>query len=131
MHPLQTGLLLVFTITTLVISIKGFYQSAQEKNALGDTPALFWLGIFVWGDATVVGPFWTLAALSSLLLQDWVLFLLLVSTFWLVRSGGEILYWFLQQFSTIERNPPKKKCVDSPCFTMILFGLCINCFGNV
>ena len=52
MHPLQTGLLLVFTITTLVISIKGFYQSAQEKNALGDTPALFWLGIFVWGDAS-------------------------------------------------------------------------------
>jgi hypothetical protein len=41
-------------------------------------------------------------------LNDWLLFWLIVSVFWAVRSWGETIYWLNQQFSTIERNPPKK-----------------------
>ena len=65
MHPIYSGILLTISLAAFFISIKGLYQSAVEKNALGDTIPLFWLGIFVWGDATVVGPFWLLATFSA------------------------------------------------------------------
>ena len=43
-----------------------------------------------------------------IILNDWILFLLILSVFWLVRSLGETIYWLNQQFSKINRNPPKK-----------------------
>lgn len=65
-------------------------------------------GSFVWMDHIILGPFWFLVTLTTLLLNDMLLFLLIVSVFWLVRSCGETLYWFLQQFHPRKGNEPEK-----------------------
>lgn len=87
-----------------------FFKSKSEcnkGNSFGVTYNLTFLGIFVWGDALILSLFWMFVSGSTLILQDWVLFLLVVSLFWLIRSVGETLYWFLQQFATVKRDKPE------------------------
>ena len=90
----------------LILGIWGFIECHKKENAHGETFHLFSFGIFVWGDAVIFGIFWFLAAIASLILQDWLLFLLIISSFWLVRSIGETFYWFNQQFSKVILWPP-------------------------
>lgn len=104
----QTEILIVYGLLSFLAFIKGLYESAGKNNAYGQTPWLFWMGIFAWGDAVIFGLFWFLSSTLAYLLNDWLLFLLLISVFWLVRSLGETFYWFNQQFSRIERNPPNR-----------------------
>lgn len=88
--------------------IWSFYQTKYKKNAYGEQPALYLNGSFVYGDGIVFGLFWTLISALTLWLNDWILFLLFFSTFWLVRSIGETIYWLLQQFSNIRHYEPKR-----------------------
>ncbi len=103
----QKFLLIIWGALSLTLSIKGFNQSKVKNNVYGLTPYLLPLGIFVWGDAVIFGIFWALSSLVALFLNDWILFLLIFCVFWTVRSLGETIYWFNQQFSPIKRNPPK------------------------
>ena len=102
----QIGILIVYGLLSSFVFVKGLYESTRKNNAYGEIPELFWMGIFVWGDAVVFGLFWFLSSTIACLLNDWLLFLLTVSVFWVVRSLGETFYWFNQQFSKIDRNPP-------------------------
>lgn len=110
-HPIMTLwqhiIAFGFALAGLSCAAVGFYQSKYRRNPFGLTRWLFFLGIFVWGDAVVLGLFWALAGVVSWVLQDWNLFLLTVSLFWLVRSMGETSYWLNQQFSSLNRNPVK------------------------
>lgn len=101
----QQVFLLFYALLNLVIFLKGFYESKYKKNAYGLTRPLFFIGIFVWGDAVIFSLFWIMSAVVALILQDWYLFLLTTSVFWVIRSLGESIYWFNQQFSQVERNP--------------------------
>lgn len=103
---LQT-FLLFFLLFNILIFIKGFYESKYKKNAYGKTKSLFFIGAFVWADAVVFGLFWTIVTISIIYLKDLRLFLLIISVFWVVRGLGESIYWFNQQFSTVNRNPIK------------------------
>jgi hypothetical protein len=85
----------------------GVRQTYFRKNPYGLTPLLLPLGIFVWGDAVIIGLFWTIASVASVLLENAHLFWVIQALFWIVRSGGEILYWFLQQFASTKRDLPK------------------------
>lgn len=107
MNTIQTIFISIFGTISLLLTIKGISELSIKKNHFKETRFLFWLGIFVWGDAIILGIFWFLSSLICVLLQDWTLFLLIVSIFWVVRSFGEIIYWINQQFSSINRNPPK------------------------
>jgi hypothetical protein len=103
----QRILIIIYALTSLLVFIKGFYESKYKKNAFSlARPLVFW-GAFVWGDAVIFGLFWILVSTTTLVLDDWILFLLTLSIFWGVRSLGETIYWFNQQFSTINRNPPE------------------------
>ena len=89
-------------------SLIGFLLGTRQclkNNPYGLTYPFNIIGAFVWADTVVFGAFWTLVCLVSLALSNWLLFLLFVSLFWLVRSVGETLYWFNQQFSSRNRNP--------------------------
>lgn len=108
MNKMQNNFIFIYGALSLLILIKGIYQSVIKKKSFENTPFLFIFGIFVWGDAVIFGLFWALAAIVCYLLRDWLLFLLTVSVFWSVRSLGESFYWIGQQFSTINRNPPEK-----------------------
>lgn len=107
MNTLQFSIIVVYGSISLLAFIRGFYEVFKKNNPFGQPFILFWLGIFAWGDAVILGFFWCLVSLICFLLKDWILFLLIVSVFWVVRSLGEILYWINQQFSPIIRNPPK------------------------
>lgn len=96
----------IYIVLSLIALIKGFHEVKTKKNPFGLAGYLFFLGIFVWGDAIIFGLFWTITSLIALLLKDWYLFLLTVSLFWAVRSAGEIIYWLNEQFTDRHRNPP-------------------------
>jgi len=107
MNNIQQIVVLAYGLVSLVVTIRSIFQIWTKNNPFGQPNLLFWLGIFVWGDALVLGFFWCLVSLLCFLLNDWILFLLVISVFWIVRSYGEILYWINQQFSPIIRNPPQ------------------------
>lgn len=103
----QPLLILLATISFLTF-LFALHQVKNKKGAYTRVPQPFLLfGSFVWADHVIFGLFWTIATIICLLLNDYLLFVLIVSVFWLVRSVGESMYWFLQQFSQIERNPPE------------------------
>ena len=101
--------IIVYALINLVVFFKGSYESKYKKNAYGLTRYLFLLGIFAWGDAVIFGPFWAISSTTALILNDWYLFLLIISIYWVVRSLGETIYWFNQQFSSkvYEWNKPE------------------------
>lgn len=107
MNTFQFSTIVIYGSISLLAFIKGFYEVYKKNNPFGEAMLFFWLGIFVWGDATIIGLFGFLASLICFLLKDWILFLLIISVFWAVRSLGEIIYWINQQFSPIIRNPPE------------------------
>ena len=117
MSQISSLIILAFGFLALISFLLGYYQSIIKKNPFQETPSLLIFGIFVWGDAVVLGLLWLLVSLVTFLLNDWTLFLLFISVFWTVRSSGEVIYWLNQQFSPLNRNPPER-----------LKGYCI--FGN-
>src|SRR3990170_1609189 len=110
METWQKTLIIFWGIISFILFIKGFFECKDKKNAYGLTPKLSVFGIFSWGDAVVFGLFWVLVSLITLVLNDWILFLLIISVFWVVRSFGETIYWFNQQFSakTYAWNRPER-----------------------
>lgn len=61
------------------------------------------MGIYVWGDAFIFLPFHIIIFLFSLISLPFGL--LLWSVFFSIRSLGEVLYWFLQQFGERSYRP--------------------------
>ncbi len=104
MSSLQTFIVLAFGAFAFAGFLLGLRQCISKKNPYGLTRKFNFIGSFVWADAVVFGLFWTIACVIFLLLNDWILFLLTLSVFWLLRSIGETTYWFNQQFSTKDRN---------------------------
>lgn len=107
MEVWQQILIISYGLLGLVGATIGYFESKTKKNSLGTVGIFNIYGAFVWADIVVFGLFWFLASLTTIILNNWILFLLTESVFWLVRSVGETIYWFNQQFSTINRNPAK------------------------
>lgn len=105
MSDIQRLLVVAFSLLSFFTSVYGFYQCKHKKNAYGATYPLFILSTYVWGDAFIFGLFFAFSGIVTLFLNDWIMFLLIISIFWLVRSVGETIYWFLEQFATKHRNP--------------------------
>jgi len=104
MNISEETIVIIYGILSLIVFIKGLQQSIKKKNLYGNTTYLCCMGIFVWGDALILGIFWFLSSLISYLLKDWYLFLLIFSVFWVVRSFGEMIYWLNQQFIKDKSN---------------------------
>lgn len=102
-------LLLIILFVNLITS--GIAAKKTKHKQLILTPPfkicqLF--GSFVWADHMIFGPFWILISLAAFALHDFLLFMLIFTIFWLIRSLGETLYWFLQQFHPRTGNEPGK-----------------------
>lgn len=65
----------------------------------------FIIGAFVWEDLLTFSFLFALITLVSILVQDIRYLLLGFVVFWIVRSMGETLYFFLQQFITPKHHP--------------------------
>jgi len=106
MHIWQSILLVLISIYSLIAFLKGYDQSKRKDNPYGLSYFFNPIGSFVWADAVIFGAFFFLISLLSLILQDFIFFLLVFTVFWTVRSVGEQIYWFLEQFAVAHRNPP-------------------------
>ncbi len=107
MNIFQVSTVVIYGLISILAFIKGIYEVNKKNNSFGEAPFLLFLGIFVWSDAVIIGLFGLLVSLICLLIGDWILFWLIISIFWVVRSLGEIIYWINEQFSPIIRNPPE------------------------
>lgn len=105
----QQIIIATYGLIALIAFITSFRACYYHKKPFEETPLYGFLFTgFVRGDNVVFGLFWFIVSTASLILQDWTLFLLILSVFWLVRSIGETLYWFLQQFHPRTGNDPSK-----------------------
>ena len=99
----------IIVIFVAVYSLGGFLlgykQTKLKRNPYGLSKWFNPLGSFVWADAVIFGLFFFLTSVLSLVLKDFILFLLVFSVFWTVRSIGESTYWFLEQFADTHKNP--------------------------
>lgn len=80
-------------------------KKAQADKFYEDTPQLWLLGIYVWGDGLVLLPFWIISVyvLTYLSFINQIRFLLI---FLGIRSAYEVIYWLLQQFGHQNYRPP-------------------------
>lgn len=101
-------LISLYCLVAFTLSIVGYYQCRYKRNAFGSFWPMNVIGAFVWGDAVVFGMFWSLVSALTLYFQDVLLFLLVQSLFWVVRSLGEVIFWFNQQFSPLNNDPAKR-----------------------
>jgi hypothetical protein len=103
----------IFGIISFVTLLKALFECRIKRNAFGKVyKGCDIYGSFVWADHIVFGAFWTIVSLITVILQDSLLFLLTFSVFWLVRSIGETIYWFLQQFAPRKGNEPEKFLIN-------------------
>lgn len=105
----QLLLLIAYGFVAFIGFLKALYLCRSKKSAYGHTDTIFnFYGAFVWADLVVFGLFWSIVSLFCLITENWILFLLSLSVFWLIRSFGETLYWFHQQFTPRGGNEPEK-----------------------
>ncbi len=94
---------LLLTLFSLVVT--AFAIRKSPKQFYSDTPWLSPLGIFVWGDGLILGPFWTLSSILFLWfprVMMWRYFLIFLS----IRSAYEVIFWINHQVVRKEYSPP-------------------------
>lgn len=99
-------LFLLLILISLGISVLGITKSRQGRAF----ELVWWLfpwGAFVWGDAVIFGFFWAVVLAIGWWSQDLILLGVITALFWFVRSVGETIYWFNEQFATDHRNLPE------------------------
>lgn len=130
----QQSVIFLSALINLILFIQG-YREIRKGNAFGVTTFVGWLGIFVWGDALIISLFWIIVSVLAVIVNNWYLFLLSFSLFWVVRSLGEVIYWLNEQFATQHRNPPhtlnfyKLYKSDAVWFVYQIFWQCILVFA--
>lgn len=107
MNLWQGSVLIIIALYSILSFILGLRQVYFRKNPYGLTPQFYLLGGFVWTDTIVFGLFFLLVSLVSLITHNFILFCLIYSVFWVVRSLGEQIYWFIEQFTHKHRNKPE------------------------
>jgi hypothetical protein len=65
----------------------------------------FLIGAFIWEDLFLISLFLSSASVVVLLVQDIRVGFLLFNVYWIVRSAGEVLYFFLEQFLEPKHHP--------------------------
>jgi hypothetical protein len=90
----------------LILAIKAISKIKQNKSGLD---FIWWWafpsGAFVWEDMLIFGFLHAGLAFVSLLFGNTTLWLISFLVFWIVRSAGETLYFFLQQFIVPKHHP--------------------------
>ncbi len=103
----MNGLQLLIVLSWSAYALSGFLMGwKNRRNPFGLSKWFLPIGSFVWTDAIVFGLFFFLVSIFSIITNQFILFLLIVSIFWTVRSIGEQVYWFLEQFAPKHRNAP-------------------------
>jgi hypothetical protein len=81
------------------------FKHSKAGSFFGDTAYWFWLGVYVWGDGLVLGPFWAFSSLVWYLLPVKTV-LVWILLFFILRSFYEVMFWLMHQFARKEYRPP-------------------------
>lgn len=108
MEPWQGKIVLGVITYAIVCFLVGTYQS-KKHNYLGVSYLFYPLGAYVWADCVIFGLFFAVSFSTIYYLKNWSLFLAFYFVFQAIRTFGESIYWFNQQFSTVNRNPAKNQ----------------------
>jgi hypothetical protein len=132
MEVWQKILIIGWGVLGLIGSIEGYIRCRYKRNNLSYDGIFFIYGAFVWADIVIFGIFWAAVSVFIILTNDWILFPLTLSIFWLVRSVGETIYWFNQQFSTVIRCSFKDdhwliKIFGNNYTVWFVFQICMQC----
>ena len=92
----------VMLLISGIAAIFGFVN-VQAGNASGFCPWFWWMGIFTWDDALIIGAFLFIATAVVALKRSSVLTILTYSFYGVLRTGIEALYNLNAQFSPITR----------------------------
>lgn len=103
MNHIQIIIVLLWGIYSFIAFFLGW---RHRKNPFGLSRWFLPLGAFVWTDTIVFGLFFFLVSAFCLVTNQFILFLLIFSVFWTIRSVGEQVYWFLEQFAVAHKNAP-------------------------
>ncbi|HSW97044.1 MAG TPA: hypothetical protein VLF89_04435 [Candidatus Saccharimonadales bacterium] len=92
--------LIIFALIQLTFFILSLTRIRNSKEHIGFIYSwAFVFGAFVWEDLLVFSFFNFLVILYVLLIKDIRQGLLIFTAFWMIRSAGETLYFFMQQFT--------------------------------
>ncbi|OGC68785.1 hypothetical protein A2415_05420 [candidate division WWE3 bacterium RIFOXYC1_FULL_39_7] len=98
--------LIILGSVSLILSV---YSIERIKRTPQECQFIIWwafpLGAFVWEDLLVYGFLHAVLAFFPLFLGKPELWLTFFLIFWVVRSAGETLYQFLQQFILPKHHP--------------------------
>jgi len=120
-------LIILFFLFNLLIFICAIKKSKNDQFYT-DTKSLIPIGIFVWGDALILAPFWMIISVIFLFISplNMLRFLLI---FHIVRSFFEVIYWLNHQAVKSKYQAPmfrKYKWIN-PDQSAILYQLINTC----
>jgi hypothetical protein len=99
-------IILLLLLITLLLVVVSFNKVRNDKDKLSFIYRWgFLVGAFVWEDLFLISLFFSFSLMLVLLVSDIRVGLLIFNVFWIVRSGGEVLYFFLQQFFEPKHHP--------------------------
>ncbi|HYD35415.1 MAG TPA: hypothetical protein VD999_05080 [Vitreimonas sp.] len=101
---LQSSLCIALGLISILVFVVALTKS-RRGQFYSDTPALFPLGIFVWGDALALAPFWLVAAIIFWWLEP-VMIARLLCVFFAIRAAYEVVYWINHQVAHRDYCPP-------------------------
>ena len=106
MTALYLNLLLILGIVCVTLVIISFFKIRENKD---ECNFIYWwavpLGAFVWEDLLVFGLLHAVLALLGYALGNPTFWLICFLIFWIIRSLGETLYFFLEQFIVPQHHP--------------------------
>lgn len=109
----MTLFILVSFLAALVISLYSWHKVKNDQFYSDVPQPLLAIGIYVWGDGLVIGPFWLVATLFWAILAisplNIVRFYLL---FLIIRSTYEVMYWINHQMFERDYVPPLFRKVE-------------------
>lgn len=104
--PLTVKILLQCLL--FIISAVSFLLAIRKSRCqefYSDTPWLLPFGIFIWGDALILAPFWMITAVLFTFLS-WVNMGRFLLLFFMIRAAYEVVYWITHQVAKREYIPP-------------------------
>ena len=115
-------LIIFWIVLNLLLLILSF---CKVRNSGEEVTFITWaypLGAFIWEDLLVFSFYNILASVIILILKDLRYILVFPLFFWLIRSLGETLYWFLLQFNQPAIYPHSEYDWDKGGWVKYLFG---------
>ncbi|MDA1079676.1 MAG: hypothetical protein O2840_03250 [bacterium] len=104
---MSSALFLLAIVLFLSLAFVLALKRVRDGSFYGDTFWLLPLGVYVWGDALILLPFWIIVAVVFLLSGVSGLGLIrLYLIFAAVRSAYEVVYWLLHQATKDQYRAP-------------------------